>query len=112
MGTGTKGLSQHIAASLAVAKSFNTAKEMPLSTVGNKFTIVDKEFFLDENGQSGFCAIRKFRSIEQIKNFLSEASGKSKVYAYKLFELSQYGFDLEPTGKKFYHFRYCIRSKQ
>jgi hypothetical protein len=96
---------------IAARKTAASATEIPLDVIDRKLLrIVSEAAFTDENGQPALCMGRKFHSIEQIQNFLDKADRSNvKVYVYKLYELSEHGQDLQPTGVKYYHLRCAVR---
>lgn len=95
---------------IAAHKTIQSAKEIPLNVINASFRTVPQPTFLDDNNQPALCVSRRFHSLEQIKETLDQMQRNgSIVYVYKLFELKKYGRDLEPTGEKLYHLRYCVR---
>ncbi len=90
-------------------KTIQSCREISLDTIDRSLRIVSDHTFLDEYGKPGVCMNRKFISIEQMQDFLDKSNlVGTKVYVYKLYELTEYGRDLQPTGT-FYHLRCCLR---
>ena len=87
--------------------TFASRRELSLDVLGENDCIrASKTSFLAEDGGLAICLTRKFTSLQQIKETLTQPG---KFYLYKLYELDKYGFDLQPTGEKFYHLRYALR---
>ena len=89
--------------------TFESRRELSLDVLGENDCIRASETaFLAEDGGLVRCVTRKFISLQQIKEKLTQPG---KFYLYKLHELDKYGFDLQPTGEKYYHLRYAQRAE-
>lgn len=94
----------------AAQKTLASKKEVSLDALEPlQFIYAPKPVFRDDNENAVACRTVKFMSIDRIKSTLQNQPDDVKVYVHKLWILSEFGQDLEFTGKNFYHLRYGIR---
>lgn len=86
---------------LAVKKAIESKKKLPLTTIKSKFLPAIEEVKY---------STRKFYTLDDIDMMLDQANENGmKVYLKDLYEMEQFGMDLQPTGSKYYCLKCCMK---
>jgi len=92
-------------AMIASKLELESKRELPIIIEGIQFQHTSSPI-LNVDGQPVVCKTRKFTGVTQMQKILSNAPGK--LYIHKLYELDEYGENLQTTGQKYYHLSYAI----